>query len=82
LGSNTKCPKVLYCYDFVNKVIDEEENVLLVAEVDWFAIGTTILPKSKILMTVVANAKVGIHFLFPPHTRRIFNRHYIARIKV
>ncbi len=30
LDNNTKCPKVLFCYDFVDGVVDKDENVLLV----------------------------------------------------
>jgi hypothetical protein len=45
LDSNTKHPKVLFCYDFVNEVIDEEKDVLLAAEPDLFTIGTITLPQ-------------------------------------
>jgi hypothetical protein len=46
LDNNIKHPKVLLCYDFVNIITDEEEDVLLVVEPDLFAIGTIILPES------------------------------------
>lgn len=60
LFNNTKNPKVLLCYDFVNGIIDEEEDMLLVAKLDLFTIGTVILPKPKNLVVVVANAKISI----------------------
>jgi len=40
----------LFYYDFVNGIIDEEEDMLLAAELDLFTIGTIILPKLKILV--------------------------------
>jgi hypothetical protein len=55
LDSNTKCLEVLFCYDFVNGVIDKKENILMVAKLDLFAIGTITLPKPEILVVVVAN---------------------------
>jgi hypothetical protein len=52
LDNNTKCLKV---YDFVNGVIDQEENILLATKLDLFPINTTILLKPKILVVMVAN---------------------------
>jgi hypothetical protein len=48
----------LFYYKFINGVIDEEEDVLLVVELDLFIINTIILPEPKILVIVVANAKI------------------------
>jgi hypothetical protein len=69
-NTNTKHPKVLFCYDFVNKITDEEEDVLLVVEPYLFAIGTITLPELKILVTVVDDAKIGTNELIFefPHT--------------
>jgi hypothetical protein len=50
LDNHTKHPKVLFYYDFVNGVIDEKKDMLLVAELDLFTIGIIILPKLKILV--------------------------------
>jgi len=80
LDSNTKHPKVLLYYDFVNGIIDEEEDMLLVAELDLFTISTIILPKLKILVVVVPNTKININskidtkeliFYFPHTLRKI-----------
>ncbi len=60
LDSNTKCPKVLFYYDFVQKVIGEEENVLLVAKLDYFAINTISLQELEILATMIVDAKINI----------------------
>jgi hypothetical protein len=57
--SNTKRPKVLFCYNFVNKIINEKEDVLLVAKPNLFVIGTITLPKLKILLAMVVDAKIG-----------------------
>jgi hypothetical protein len=50
----------LFYYDFVNKVTDEEKDVLLVVEVDLFTIGTIILLESKILAIMAVDAKISI----------------------
>ncbi len=60
LDSNTKCPKVLFYYDFVQKVVGEEENVLLVAKLDYFAINTISLQELEILATMIVDAKINI----------------------
>jgi hypothetical protein len=60
LDSNTKWLEVLFCYDFVNKVTDEEKNELLVVELDLFTIDTIILLESKILAIVAVDAKISI----------------------
>jgi hypothetical protein len=57
LDSNTKCPKVLFCYDFVNEVKDEEKNMLLATELDLFTINTITLLELKILAAVAIDAK-------------------------
>ncbi len=36
LDSNTKCLEVLLCYDFVNGIINKEEDVLLEVELNLF----------------------------------------------
>jgi hypothetical protein len=84
LDNNTKHPKVLLCYNFVNGIIDEEKDMLLAAKPNSFTIGTIILAKSKILavwwpmqkLVLIQNQYRGTNFLFPSHTRKNFNRHY------
>jgi len=49
----------LLCYNFVNGVTYEKENVLLATKLDLFVISTIILPKSKILVVVVVDAKIN-----------------------
>jgi hypothetical protein len=63
LDSGTKLPKILLCYDFVDKVIDEEEDVLLAAKPNLFTIGTITLPKLKILATMATDVKIGTNEL-------------------
>ncbi len=47
----------MFYYNFINGVINDEENVL-VAELDLFVISTITLPELKILVMVVADAKI------------------------
>jgi hypothetical protein len=60
LDSNTKCPKVLLCQNFVNGFTYEEEDMLLVAEPDLFITDTITLSELKILVVMVTDAKIGI----------------------
>jgi hypothetical protein len=60
LDNNTKHPKVLLCYDFVNKITNEEEDMLLVAE-SYLFIGTITLLELEILVAMVVDAKIGIN---------------------
>jgi hypothetical protein len=69
LGSNTKCLEVLFCYDFVNEVTYEEEDVLLVVELDLFTINTITLPKSKILVVVVVDEKLDTDTKISTYTK-------------
>ncbi len=59
LDSNTKRLEVLFCYNFVNEVINEEEDLLLVTEPYLFVINTITLLKLKILVVVAINAKTS-----------------------
>jgi hypothetical protein len=52
-------PKSLALLQFVNGVTYEEEEVLLLAKPNLFAIGTITLPKPKILMLVATDAKIS-----------------------
>jgi hypothetical protein len=58
LDNNTKHPEVLIYYDFVNEIIDEEEDMLLAVESDLFAIDTIILPELEVLV-MMSNTKIG-----------------------
>jgi hypothetical protein len=60
LDNNIKRLKVLFCYDFVNEIIDEEENVLLATKLYLFTIGTITLLEPKNLVKVVVDAKTSI----------------------
>jgi hypothetical protein len=53
--------KILLCYNFVNKVTNEEENVLLAAKLDLFTIGTIILPKLEVLAIMLVDGKTDIN---------------------
>jgi hypothetical protein len=43
LDNNTKCLEVLFYYNFINSVMDEEEDVMLVTKSDLFTINTITL---------------------------------------
>jgi len=85
LDSNTKRPKVLLYYDFVDKVIDEKEDVLLAAKPNLFIIGTITSPKLKILTMVATDVKIGtdeLIFDFPHISSKISMDTMPAHIKV
>jgi hypothetical protein len=46
-NGNTKWLEVFFCYDFMNSVIDEKEEVFLQVESNLFIIGTITLPELK-----------------------------------
>jgi hypothetical protein len=52
LDNNTKHPKVLLIYNFVNIITNEEKDMLLLVEPNLFAINTITLPKPKISATM------------------------------
>jgi hypothetical protein len=56
-----KCLEFLFCYNFVNEVTDEEEDVLLVAKPNLFTTSTITLPKPKIFTTMATNATTNMH---------------------
>ncbi len=59
LDSNTKYLKVLFYYNFINNIMDEEEDVMLVTELNLFTISTITLPKSEILAMMVVDAIIS-----------------------
>ncbi len=59
LDSNTKCLKVLLCYNFVNIVTNEEKNMSLAVELDLFANGTIILPNLEVSAIVLVDWKIN-----------------------
>jgi len=68
LDSNTKCLKVLLCYDLTEGVIDKKEKILFVAKLDLFTIGTITLPKLEIFNAAIFSEKTNIEdlmFNFP-----------------
>jgi hypothetical protein len=62
LDGNTKQRKVLFCYDFMNGVIVEEEEVLLQVESDLFTIGTITLSELKMGTLVLTTEVFGVDF--------------------
>jgi len=59
LDGNTKWPKVLFCYDFMNGVTNEED-ILLQVELDLFTISTITLPKLEIGTLVLIIKVLGV----------------------
>lgn len=53
-------PKILFYYNFVNKITNEEKDVLLATEPNLFVIDTIILLDLKVLV-VVFDAKIDIN---------------------
>ncbi len=69
LGNNTKRLEVLFCYNFVNGVTYEEEDMLLVVKLDLFTINTITLPESEILAMVVADEKINVDTKISTYTK-------------
>jgi hypothetical protein len=44
LGTPTKHPEVLVCYDFHSRIYDEEEDLVFVTKPRLFSIGTIVVP--------------------------------------
>ncbi len=68
LDSNTKRLELLFCYNFINTITDEEEDMILVAELNLFTIGTITLLKPKIFTSVAVDAKTNIDAKFDINT--------------
>jgi hypothetical protein len=61
LGVETKRPQVLVCYDFMEGLIDEEENMIFEIELELFSIGTiTISDEIVSLLSVESKLKQRI----------------------
>jgi len=50
LGAQTKRPKVLVCYDFHSRILDEKEDVMSSTKLNLFSIGTIEIPTHTILV--------------------------------
>jgi hypothetical protein len=59
LDSNTKRPKVLLCYDLMEGVTDEEEEIIFATKPNLFTFGTITLSEPKILNATIFGAKVN-----------------------
>jgi hypothetical protein len=46
LGTPTKCPKVLICYNFHSGIYDEKEDLMFATKPRLFSIGTIAIPTS------------------------------------
>jgi hypothetical protein len=54
LDGNTKCLEIL-CYNFVNKIINEEETILVVTKLDLFTISMMSLMINILKMMIINN---------------------------
>lgn len=54
LDANIKQPKVFICCDFANGITSEEEEILLRAKLELFAIGRITLPELGTLVSYIA----------------------------
>lgn len=60
LDKNTKRPKVLFCYNFMECVTNKEEDVLLFVDSNSFVIEIITLPKSELEITTIVVTKLDI----------------------
>jgi len=59
LDSNTKRFEVLLCYDLMESIINEKEEIFFIAKPNLFTIGIITLPKPKLLSAVIFGVEVG-----------------------
>jgi len=57
LGAQTKRPKVLVCYDFHSRILDEKEDVMSSTKLNLFSIGTIDVPIHTILVSKLIHTK-------------------------
>jgi hypothetical protein len=82
--ANTKRLKDLLCYNLMEGVIDEEEEIFLAAKPNLFMLKTITLLEPKILSVVIFSVEVGtkdLMFNFP-HFEGEISVDIVARIKV
>jgi len=63
LGLQTKQPKVLVCYDFHSKLLNEEEDLMFDVEFKLISLGTIVIPKPTRLEQIVISiplANIGL----------------------
>lgn len=59
LGDDTKRPKIIMCYDFRLRIINDEEDMMFMAKLKLFFIGT-IVKLEELVMLFIINSIIGI----------------------
>jgi hypothetical protein len=76
LDSNTKRFEVLLCYDLMEGVTDEEEQIFFAIELNLFTFGTITLSELKILNATIFGAKVNtLTDLIAINTKTLFQEY-------
>jgi hypothetical protein len=73
LGVETKRPQVLVCYDMMEGLIDEEEDLIFETELELFSIGTITISDEIISLLSVGVTKIKINGKSEPK-KRISNK--------
>jgi hypothetical protein len=69
LGVETKRPQILVCYDMMEGLIDEEEDLIFETELELFSIGTITISDETISLLSVGVTKIKINGESEPKER-------------
>jgi hypothetical protein len=66
LGVETKRPQVFVCYDLLEVLTNEEEDLIFKIELELFSIGTIIISKKRISSLSIGVLNIRINEEFDP----------------
>jgi hypothetical protein len=61
LGAKTRRPQLFVCYDLIERLTDEEEDLIFETELEVFSIGTIIISKETILFLSTKKFEIKIN---------------------
>jgi hypothetical protein len=61
LGAKTKRPQLFVCYDLLERLTNEEENLIFEIELEVFSIGTITISKETILLLSTRKFEIKIN---------------------
>jgi len=59
LGNDTKHPKIIVCYDFQLRITNDEEDIMFMAKLKLFSIGTIVQLKELVMLFII-DSIIGI----------------------
>ncbi len=66
MGVETKKPRVFVCYDLMEGLTDEEEDLIFKIELELFSIGTIIILEGNFSLLSIGMLKIKINEEFDP----------------